>query len=649
MAGIQISGLLSNQAFDWKSIVDQLVAADGIPITTLNKSKDTNTQKVTALTDVQTSLQALQDSLQSIRSGDIFSARNVSSDLAGTTWKCSSVNGTAIGSYKFAVTQLATAAQITGAGNIGAPLSDSADVGSLTLATLRTATAASAGTITVNGQQIAVATTDSLQGVFDKISAATGTHVTGSYDPDADGITLASDNGAPIVLGAANDTSNFFTVMKLANNGSAMSVSSSAPLGTVATTATLANAGFATALSGGSGSFLINGVTINYASTDTLGAVLNRISQSAAGVTASYDSANDRVLLVNKTTGDIGVGATDTSGNLLAALGLTSGAGATLAHGKNALFTINGGSTLSSATNTLDASVHGISGLSVTVNSETTQTLQVESDTASMQTSLQSFIDKFNATQDLIETDTKISSTGGNVSTSILSDNREVQDWARQLQVLAFQAVAGATGSVKRISDLGIDFDGITGHLTVKDTGKLATALSDHPEDVNNFFLKGTTAFVPKLFGFLSNTINADRSQQSNLAKANTDIDTQIATLQSRLDAERESLTNSFMTMLDAQSAAQSQNTYINNTFFKNNSTDGSCWVARIVYGARNPRWLVFRHWLLHRAPGWFRALYCRHGERFAGWLADKPRLQAPIRRWMDARIAGLVPSLPSP
>ena len=273
MAGIQISGLLSNQAFDWKSIVDQLVAADGIPITTLNKSKDTNTQKVTALTDVQTSLQALQDSLQSIRSGDIFSARNVSSDLAGTTWKCSSVNGTAIGSYKFAVTQLATAAQITGAGNIGAPLSDSADVGSLTLATLRTATAASAGTITVNGQQIAVATTDSLQGVFDKIFAATGTHVTGSYDPDADGITLASDNGPPIVLGAANDTSNYFTVMKLANNGSATSVSSSAPLGTVATTATLANAGFATALSGGSGSFLINGVTINYASTDTLGAV----------------------------------------------------------------------------------------------------------------------------------------------------------------------------------------------------------------------------------------------------------------------------------------------------------------------------------------------------------------------------------------
>ncbi len=67
-----------------------------------------------------------------------------------------------------------------------------------------------------------------------------------------------------------------------------------------------------------------------------------------------------------------------------------------------------------------------------------------------------------------------------------------------------------------------------------------------------------------------------------------------------------------------------------------------TCWVAREVYGATNPRWTVFRHWLLTRAPRWFLNLYVKHGARFAEWLKDKPTLKRVIRRWMDSRIATL-------
>ena len=643
--GIQISGLVANQSFDWKSIVDQLIAADSIPVTTLQTSKTANTDKVTALTALQTSLQALQDSVQAIRANDVFSQRMVSSDTASTTWKSSSVTGTAVGSYKIAVSQLASAAQLNGASDIGATLSGSSDVSSVTLASVRTATAVTAGTFSINGKQVTIAITDSLQDVFDKISTATGAKVTASYNPAADGIKLTSTSG-PVVLGAANDTSNFLAAMKLANNGSATTVSSSAPLGTVATTAALANSGLTGSFTSG-GSFQVNGVSFNYTSTDNLGAIINRINNSTAGVTAAYDSANDRVTLVNKSTGDMGIGVSDTTGGLLAALGLTSAAGGTLLHGKNALFTINDGATLSSTSNTLDSSVHGIAGLSVTVNSATTQTLQVQSDTTTMQSAIQDFMDKFNATQDLIETDTKTTVTGSTVATSILSDNREVQDWARQLQSLAFETVSGLTGTVTHLDNLGIDFDSITGHLMIKDSAKLATALGDHPDDVHSFFLQPSGGFVSKIYGYLTTIKASDLSQQSKLTKNNTDIDTQIATLQARLDSERTNLTDSFMAMLDAQSNAQSQNTYLNDTYFK--STAADCWVARLVYGARNPRWLVFRHWLLHCAPPWFRALYIRHGEGFAAWLADKPWLQAIIRRWMDARIAHLVPALSLP
>ena len=92
--------------------------------------------------------------------------------------------------------------------------------------------------------------------------------------------------------------------------------------------------------------------------------------------------------------------------------------------------------------------------------------------------------------------------------------------------------------------------------------------------DVQDFFLSSSTGLVPKMYGFLTSLKAADKTQQTSINKASTDIGTQIATLQSRLDNERETLTTAFLKMLDAQSAAQSQNTYLTNTFFKNNSSN---------------------------------------------------------------------------
>jgi hypothetical protein len=66
------------------------------------------------------------------------------------------------------------------------------------------------------------------------------------------------------------------------------------------------------------------------------------------------------------------------------------------------------------------------------------------------------------------------------------------------------------------------------------------------------------------------------------------------------------------------------------------------CWVAREVYGEDNPKWLMFREWLLTKAPDWFRNLYIKHGERFAAFLRTKPSLKRLIRKWMDSRIQTL-------
>ncbi|MFM8707720.1 MAG: polysaccharide biosynthesis/export family protein [Planctomycetia bacterium] len=67
----------------------------------------------------------------------------------------------------------------------------------------------------------------------------------------------------------------------------------------------------------------------------------------------------------------------------------------------------------------------------------------------------------------------------------------------------------------------------------------------------------------------------------------------------------------------------------------------GFCWVAREVYGAENPKWLLFRAWLLTEAPSWLRDLYAAHGEAFAAWIHDKPLVKAGLRLLMDRAIAG--------
>src|SRR5581483_10371884 len=86
----------------------------------------------------------------------------------------------------------------------------------------------------------------------------------------------------------------------------------------------------------GSGSFTVNGTTINWASTDSLSTVLNRINSSQAGVLATYNPQSDKVSLTNLATGNQAVSLTETAApagqtGLLAALGLTGSSAVTTA------------------------------------------------------------------------------------------------------------------------------------------------------------------------------------------------------------------------------------------------------------------------------------------------------------------------------
>jgi len=85
----------------------------------------------------------------------------------------------------------------------------------------------------------------------------------------------------------------------------------------------------------------------------------------------------------------------------------------------------------------------------------------------------------------------------------------------------------------------------------------------------------------------------------------------------------------------------------INRFPFGFNPNFGACWVAREVYGAHNPQWLLFRAWLLTDAPVWLRETYLAYGEDVATWIHDKPIVKAAIKGLMDQVVGQYEASMP--
>lgn len=572
MASIQLSGLVSG--FDWKAFIDSTIEYSSAPVTRLQKEQATNDRIGSALGALDTKMTTLQTAIASLADNASFYARTAKISSGGDGWSTSASTGTAIGNYTIAVTQLATASRLRGTGDIAAGLAATNDVSGLTLSTLPLGTPLNAGYFTINGQRITVDTTDSLQDVFDAISTATGGDVTATYDAATDKISLNSTAG-PITLGASNDTANFLSALRLANNGTD-AISSSSALGTLPLTAPLASAGLRTAVAPGPGAFTLNGVEIAYdTSTDSLKTILARINASDAGVSASYDASVDRVVLTNKNTGDTGIFFSEAPGGLLSALGLNPSA---LERGKNALYTVNDGPELISASNALSSASHGIEGLQINASSATTATLSVAGDTSAMKAKINTFITAFNDVQRYIEEQSKIVSADGEVTTGVLAGEREVQSWAQTLRRNAFAAVDGLAGTIGRLESLGIDFTPGTSELFIKSSSTLDAALANRPDDVAAFFSTSSTGFAARIKSAVDLIAGTDLlkgyidARQTKISANNKSIDAQIEAIQRQLDQQRELLVSSFIAMETAQASYNSMQTQLTKSFFSDTS-----------------------------------------------------------------------------
>lgn len=562
MAGIDLglSGLASG--FDWKSFVSQIAQASRTPEVRLYEEQDTLKQRNNAFGSIKTQLSVLQTRVNTLKDPTLYDSRAAKSSDA--TIGTASVSANApLGAYAFNITQLATAARLNGAANAGAAIRPDGDMTAVTLGNAGFATAATAGKFTVNGKQVTVATTDTMQQVFDKISVATGGDVTASYAAGTDKITLTSGSNTEIILGSATDTSNFLQVARLNNNGTP-SLTSSSSLGAIRLSSALNTANFGTAISdggSGAGAFKINGVSIAFnAATDSVNTVLTRINDSAAGVSASYDSVNDRFVLTNKTTGDIGVALEDVTGNFLSATRLSAG---TVERGDNLIYTLNNGDPMVSQSNTITESSSGLAGLSVTALKEGQVTVTVSTDSDKIKGAVKDFIDAFNKAQTLIENQTASSTDSkGVVTAGVLAGDPDASDIATRLRSGAFAPVAGLTGVLAHLADLGIQTSGDNNNLTLDDETKLSDAISKNLSSVKELFSHTTNGIGTRLASYLEKTIGEDGtliSHQDSLTKQSGDIDTQIADIEKRIKEESDRLTMQFINMETAQANLNQQ------------------------------------------------------------------------------------------
>lgn len=566
MADLGLSGLASG--FDWRSLVDQLTEVERTPQTILKQQQASLDSVNNAYDVVETYLGSLQTKVDALNEASLFETRKVNSsdsDLATATADA----GTSLGSYAFVIGQLASTSAQQGDVDAGSPLNGSSDVSALVLSNAAFASPITAGTFTVNGQQITVATTDTLQAVFTAINTATSGAVTGSYDPGTDKITLTGTG--PITLGSAVDTSNFLSAAKLNNNGTS-SVASSHSLGTVKQSTALASANFATAVTdggSGAGEFKINGVSIAFSATgDSAANLLARINNSAAGVTATYDSVNDRFLLTNKTTGDLGIALEDVTGNFLAASKLSTG---TLSRGDNLEYTINGGGTLVSNSNTISSASSGLAGLTVTVLDTGTVNIGVQSDTATIKSAITGFISAYNQVQSFLDqTTASTTDAKGKVTAGVLSGQTDASELTTKLRRLANTPVTGLTTTLTKLADLGITTSSEDNQITLTDSDALDTALADKLTDVQELFTNSSTGLAVQLSTYLEATVGDDGSlvtRRDTLTKQSSDIDDQIADLERFVQANRATLINSFISMETAQSKINQQLQFLKQRF----------------------------------------------------------------------------------
>lgn len=523
-AGGLITGLDSN------SLISQLMQIERQPIIRLQEQIDAYETQKTAVQALRTQFLTLRNAAQDFRFNNIFSQFGATSSEESVLGVEIAGPSPVIGSYTIDVQQLASATVANSSAVLGSPIDPNANLDSNGMTTELTA-----GTFTINGVEFTVdPTSQSLNTVLGQINASAA-GVTATYDAVTDTVTFensAAGDTSIINFGATDDTSNFLAAIAIeeatqATGGSGSTVATGTRnLGAVDPNAVLNDSNFASgAIS--AGSFQVNGITINVdPATDTLNEVLQAITDSDAGVSATYDSSSDTIRVVSKTLGSRTISFADGGSGFLAAVNLTA---AVQDAGNDAQFTINGGTVQTRNTNEVS---DAIGDVALNLLSVGTSTITVSGDDDLIVEDINEFLTAFNESVDMIR---DITSRDGD-----LGSDASISQIEMYLRSEVFNTVSGITGDFSTLIEIGIttgdSFDSTeSAHLEL-DEDVFREALRDDRSNVSSLFHNtGDTGVADKLFDYLDG-ITRTTGFLNNRSKANGSIDRQIKSLNDQID-----------------------------------------------------------------------------------------------------------------
>jgi len=581
MSTIQFGGVVSG--LNTQGIIDALVAAKKQPLLDMQNKEATLTAQKAAYAQVGT---ALDDLVAKIKN---FTVTNAGASRVGTSADNSVLTATAasnaaVSQYQISVDRLATATRATSTGALGAAVTG-ADA-SKTLQSLNLPGSVSAGQISaiVDGVVVHYTVGDPATTTLDQVMTGLGQAIQdqlaagANSSPDPAAVMTISVVGNRLQLavsgatvahsfsfGAAGDSSNALGMLGIANSSATIAVddpplTGTTNLGVARMSGALDNAGLSGLTSTTAGTLTINGVDVAYNTTvDSLSTIVSRINNSSAGVIASIDRTNDKLVLTRKDTGAVAMDIDDTSGNLAAVLKLAPGTTNAQKIGDTSQVTVDGRS-ITSLGNTVTNAIDGVT-LNLVAKSPLglPQALTVGADQSAVTTALNSFITSYNSLADTLDklTASTPGQAGGKAGTSgpLASDPT-----ARSLLVSLRATLFGSagSGSINSLGAIGLNTGaigsaaGTTDRLQL-DTTKLTAAMNADAHQVAAL-LDGSTGPLSALLTRLK-TIEDPANTSSYIQAHTAGLASEISSLQHQ-EIDRQELIANYQAAIERQYAA---------------------------------------------------------------------------------------------
>jgi flagellar hook-associated protein 2 len=515
MASIQFSGVASG--LDTAGIIKAMLDVQRQPLVRLQNRMTLMKSRKAAYTDLGTALSGLLAKAQAFTLTSAGSARTATYATSSQMTAVANSQATP-GQYQVSIDRLATSTRATSIAAVGTAIDDASAAGFMsTLALPGTVTAGLVGMV-VDGVVIKATigspATTSLADAGAAIATAIQTQLQATTDPAATvtasivanhlefSVTGAA-GGHDLRFGVAGDTSNFLAVSGLAGVhattlAGTSAVAGTAALGVVRTVTALDAAGLTGLASTTTGVITVNGTAVAYDTTvDSLGTILTRINNSAAGVVATVDRTTDKIIVSRKTSGAAALDIQDTSGTLAAALNLAPGTTNAQVIGQTSQVTV-GIKVVTSDSNIVSNAIDGVT-LTLLNVSTSQATLTVGVDATTISTAMSDLVASYNALADKLDT---LTTHAVGEPVAILQGESVVNGLGLSLRSALMTIGFGFTGSIRSLADLGVSTGsvgakpGTTTRLQL-DATKLLAAIADDPTAVGRLLSAADGVIAP--------------------------------------------------------------------------------------------------------------------------------------------------------